>query len=101
MALNPCSQEIGKGVVVACVLALGVAETATTLRLREGKRRVQDGPYADTKEQFAGMIVLELPSIEAALEWAARCPGASLGAVEVRPLALEVKLRGFTGDWNQ
>ena len=77
--------------------ALEVAETATTVRLRDGKRRVQDGPYADTKEQLAGIIVLELPSIDAALEWAARCPGASLGAVEIRPLAPEAKRRGFTG----
>ncbi|HEX3352813.1 MAG TPA: YciI family protein [Terriglobales bacterium] len=77
--------------------AIEVAETATTVRLRDGKRRVQDGPYADTKEQLAGIIVLELPSIDAALDWAARCPGASLGAVEVRPLAPEAKRRGFTG----
>jgi hypothetical protein len=65
--------------------------------LEVGKRRVQDGPYADTKEQLAGFIILELPSVDAALEWAARCPGASLGAVEVRPLAPEAKRRGFTG----
>ena len=77
--------------------ALEVAETATTVRLREGKRSVQDGPYADTKEQLAGIIVLELPSIDAALDWAARCPGASLGAVEIRPLAPDAKRRGFTG----
>lgn len=77
--------------------ALEVAETATTVRLRDGKRRVQDGPYADTKEQLAGIIVLELPSIDAALEWAVRCPGASHGAVEIRPLAPEAKRRGFTG----
>jgi hypothetical protein len=77
--------------------ALEVAETATTVRLRDGKRRVQDGPYADTKEQLAGIIVLELPSVDAALGWAARCPGASLGAVEIRPLAPEAKRRGFTG----
>lgn len=81
--------------------ALEVVETATTVRLREGKRRVQDGPYANTKEQLAGIIVLELPSIDGALEWAARCPGASLGAVEIRPLAPEAKQRGFTGEWNQ
>ena len=76
---------------------LEVPETGTTVRLKEGKRRVQDGPYADTKEQLAGFIILELPSVDAALEWAARCPGASLGAVEVRPLAPEAKRRGFTG----
>ena len=77
--------------------ALELPETATTLRLREGKRHVQDGPYADTKEQLAGFIVVEVPSVDAALEWAARCPGAALGAVEVRPLAPEAKRRGFTG----
>jgi len=77
--------------------ALEVPETGTTVRLKEGKRRVQDGPYAETKEQLAGFIVLELPSIDAALEWAARCPGASIGAVEVRPLAPEAMRRGFTG----
>ena len=72
-------------------------ETGTTVRLKEGKRRVQDGPYAETKEQLAGFIILELPSVDAALEWAARCPGASIGAVEVRPLAPEAMRRGFTG----
>ena len=77
--------------------ALEVPETGTTVRLKEGKRRVQDGPYAETKEQLAGFIILELPSIDAALEWAARCPGASIGAVEVRPLAPEAMRRGFTG----
>jgi hypothetical protein len=77
--------------------ALEVPETGTTVRVKEGKRRVQDGPYADTKEQLAGFIILELPSVDAALEWAARCPGASIGAVEVRPLAPEAKRRGFTG----
>ena len=57
--------------------ALEVPETGTVVRVKEGKRRVQDGPYADTKEQLAGFIILELPSVDAALEWAARCPGAS------------------------
>ena len=94
-----------KALVEASVYVAGdpleVAETATTVRLRDGKRHVQDGPYADTKEQLAGFIILELPSVDAALEWAARCPGASLGAVEVRPLAPEVKRRAFTGESNQ
>jgi hypothetical protein len=72
---------------------LEVPETATTVRVMEGKRRVQDGPFADTKEQLAGFIILELPSLDTALEWAARCPTASAGAVEVRPLAPEAKRR--------
>jgi hypothetical protein len=77
--------------------ALEVPETATTVCLKQGKRRVQDGPCVDAKEQLAGFIILELPSVDAALEWAARCPGASLGSIEVRPLAPEAKRRGFTG----
>lgn len=47
---------------------------------------MQDGPYADTKEQLGGFIVLDLPSLDAALDWAARCPAAATGAVEVRPI---------------
>jgi len=72
---------------------LEVPETGTTVRLKQRKRRVQAGPFADTKEQLAGFIILELPSLDAALDWAARCPAASLGAVEVRPLAPESKRR--------
>lgn len=73
--------------------ALDLPETATTVRVKERKRGVQDGPYAETKEQVAGFLVLELPSLDAALDWAVRCPAASLGAVEVRPLARERKQR--------
>lgn len=61
--------------------------SATTLRVRGGERQVHDGPYADSKEQLGGFIVLELPTLDAALEWASRCPAASYGAVEIRPLA--------------
>jgi hypothetical protein len=59
---------------------------ATTLRLREGRRLVQDGPYAETKEQLGGYFVLEVPDVDTAMEWAARCPSAATGSVEVRPL---------------
>jgi hypothetical protein len=76
---------------------LEVPETGTTISIQEGKRRVQDGPYADAKEQLGGFTILELPSLDAALEWAARCPAASYGAVEVRPLAPELKRRIVEG----
>ena len=72
---------------------LEVPETGTTVRCKEAKRRVQDGPFAETKEQLGGFIILELPSLDAALDWAARCPAASAGAVEVRPLAPAAKRR--------
>jgi hypothetical protein len=72
---------------------LELPETGTTVRLNGGKRRVQDGPYADTKEQLGGFIIVEVPSLDVALDWAARCPTGSAGAVEVRPLAPEHKAR--------
>jgi hypothetical protein len=72
---------------------LDAPETATTVRLRDSKRQIQDGPYANTKEQLGGFTLLELPSLDAALEWAARCPAAAYGAVEVRPIAVEIEPR--------
>lgn len=57
----------------------------TTVRQRDGKRQVQDGPYAETKEQLGGFYEIDVPDLDTALDWAARCPAASTGAVEVRP----------------
>ena len=62
------------------------AATATTVRLREGRRQVQDGPFAEAKEELGGFFILDLPSLDAALAWAARCPAAAGGALEVRPI---------------
>ena len=72
------------GVVVGGA-ALQPPSAATTVRQQNGKRQVQDGPYADTKEQLGGYIVIEVPDLDTALEWAARCPAAATAAVEVRP----------------
>jgi hypothetical protein len=60
--------------------------TGTTLRVRGDKRQVQDGPFADTKEQLGGYFVVDVPDLDAALEWAARAPCAASGGVEVRPV---------------
>jgi hypothetical protein len=60
--------------------------TATTVRIRDGKRQVQDGPFPDTKEHLAGYFVLEAPSLDAVLEWAARAPSSAAGMTEVRPV---------------
>jgi hypothetical protein len=65
--------------------------TGTTVRVRSGRRQVQDGPFADTKEQLGGFIILDLPSLDAALDWAACCPTAGSGAVEVRPVSEHVR----------
>jgi hypothetical protein len=59
--------------------------TATTVRVVDGKTQVLDGPYADSKEQLAGFHIVEVPDLDAAISWAARCPTALHGVVEVRP----------------
>ncbi|RED11822.1 YciI family protein [Pontivivens insulae] len=61
--------------------------TATTITLKGGERRVQDGPYADTKDQLGGYFVLDVADLDAALDWAAKCPSVHYGYVEVRPTA--------------
>ncbi len=64
--------------------------TATTVRLQGGTAQVQDGPFPDTKEQLGGFFLIDVPDLDAALAWAARCPAAGRCAVEVRPvLAME------------
>ncbi|MBI1186846.1 MAG: hypothetical protein GC206_05855 [Alphaproteobacteria bacterium] len=65
---------------------LQAPHTATTVRLADGKRIVQDGPFADAKEQLGGYLVIEADTLDAALDWAAKAPCAAGGAVEVRPV---------------
>jgi hypothetical protein len=60
--------------------------TATTVRSADGKTQVLDGPYADTKEQLGGYFLIDVPDLDAALSWAARCPGSQHGVIEVRPI---------------
>ncbi len=59
---------------------------ATTVSVRDGKRHVQDGPYAETKEFLGGFGIIDVPDLDAALEWAARHPAIGYSLVEVRPL---------------
>jgi hypothetical protein len=73
--------------VVRGASQLKPVSTATTVRSRNGKVTNVDGPFAETKEQLGGYYVIEVPNIEKALEWAAKCPGARDGSIEVRPLA--------------
>jgi hypothetical protein len=61
--------------------------TATTVRLRGGERQIQDGPFAETRETAAGYVVIEVPSLDEALHWAARSPSSATGSTEVRPVA--------------
>jgi hypothetical protein len=68
--------------------ALHPSSTATTLRIQGGRRLVQDGPYAATKDQLGGFYLIDVPDLDAALHWAALNPAAALGAVEVRPVEI-------------
>lgn len=79
-------QQLQQAGVMLNGAALQPETMATTVRVRGGQRQVQDGPYAETKEQLGGFAILDLPSLDAALDWAARCPAASSARVEVRPV---------------
>ena len=61
------------------------ASSSTTLTARDGALQVQDGPFADTKEQLAGIFVIDVPDLDAAIAWARDAPAVSWGAVEIRP----------------
>lgn len=65
---------------------LAPTATASTVRIAGGMTKVLDGPYADTKEQLGGYYIITVADLDAATTWAARCPGASHGIVEVRPM---------------
>jgi hypothetical protein len=60
--------------------------TATNVRLVAGKSEVLDGPYVETREQLGGYYLIEAPTLDEALTWAARCPEAGHGTIEVRPV---------------
>jgi hypothetical protein len=60
--------------------------TGSTVRFQSDERAVEDGPYADTKEQLGGFFIIDVPDLDAALEWAGRCPVATGDSVEVRPV---------------
>lgn len=80
------SQEAEAAGVIAGGHELKSTADATAVRVRDGQTLVTDGPYAEVKEALGGFYVLECESLDDALDWAARIPGAELGAVEVRPV---------------
>ncbi len=66
--------------------ALQASQTATTVRLKDSERVVTDGPFAETREVLGGFYLIDVPDLDTALDWAARCPGAKYGSMEVRPV---------------
>jgi hypothetical protein len=63
-------------------------ETATTLSMENGQRRIQDGPFAATRETLGGYFVIDVPTLDAALAWAEKCPAAQYGKIEIRASAI-------------
>jgi hypothetical protein len=85
-AFNAALAKAGAG--FAAGERLQSSDTATTIRVRDGKTHVLDGPYADTKERFAGYYMIDVATLDEAIAWARRCPSARYGAIEVRPFTL-------------
>ncbi len=96
--MNPAEQQQAMGAYSAYTEALKNAgayvgsnrlqpvSAATTVRVANGKSQVLNGPFADSKEQLGGYFLIEATDLDSALSWAARCPGAAHGSIEVRPV---------------
>jgi hypothetical protein len=69
--------------------ALQAIDTATAVRVRDGEMLTTDGPFAETKEVLGGYYLIDVETLDEALEWAARIPGAAYGTIEVRPVVTD------------
>ena len=85
-AYNAFTKEAADAGVMRGGEALEDAKEARTVRVRDGQTLVTDGPFAETKEEFGGYYIVDAPSIDEAIRWAAKIPGAKRGSIEVRPV---------------
>lgn len=83
------------GVLLAADI-LAPSQLTTTVTVREGSLKVQDGPFAEAKEMVSGVFIIDVPDLDAALAWAERCPAAQYGVIEVRPTAITF----VDGEWR-
>ncbi len=88
------SDEARKAGVMAGGAELASTRDATTVRVRDGESLVTDGPYAEVKEALGGYFVFECESMNEAVEYAAKIPGAQHGAIEVRPIYVDPAAEG-------
>ena len=82
------SKDMGEAGVMRAGAQLKPSTTATTVRSRGGKLATTDGPFAETKEQLGGYYLIDVANLDEAVKWAARCPSARAGSIEVRPLVV-------------
>jgi hypothetical protein len=85
-AYGSFTQELEQSGAMVGGNALQPTETATTVRVRNDETLTTDGPFAETKEQLGGYYLVNVDSLDEALEWAAKIPGARHGSIEVRPV---------------
>ena len=85
-AYSAYTEAIKKAGVYVGSNRLRPTSDATSVRVANDKTKVLNGPYAETKEQLGGYYMIDVPDLDAALSWASRCPGASHGTIEVRPV---------------
>ena len=84
-AFHAYAEALDDAGVLRSAEILQTASNATSVSTKQGKLQVQDGPFADTKEAFAGIFMIDVPDLDAALAWAEKCPAAAWGTVEIRP----------------
>ncbi len=94
-AFQSYARALDEAGVLRSAEVLQTVANATSVSLKQGKLQVQDGPYADTKEAFAGIFIIDVADLDAALAWAEKCPAAHWGTVEIRPSAV----RFVDGAW--
>lgn len=85
-AYRAYTEALHQAGIVKSTNRLRPAASATAVRVREGKTEVHNGPYIETREELGGYYLIDVPDLDAALSWAARCPGAAHGTIEVRPI---------------
>jgi hypothetical protein len=80
------NQALAKAAGGETGIRLQPSSAATTVRATGGKTDILDGPYADTKEQFAGYFFIDAADLDEAIAWAKRCPSHKYGSIEIRPV---------------
>ena len=95
-AFQSYAEALADAGVLRSAEVLQPSASATSVSVRQGQLQVQDGPFADTKEAFAGLFMLDVSDLDAALAWAERCPAARWGTVEIRPSGV----RFVDGAWT-
>ena len=95
-AFQSYAKALEEAGVLRSAEVLQTIASATSVSVKQGKLQIQDGPFADTREAFAGIFMIDVADLDAALAWAEKCPAAHWGTIEVRPSGV----RFVDGAWT-